>query len=747
MKYELRDYQQECVNILNHTASGSHLVVMATGLGKTVTMAGLERTGRTLILSHRDELVRQPEKYFDCSFGIEKADEVSAGEEVVSASIQSLANKNRFEKFNRDAFDTIIVDEAHHAAAPTYKKVLSYFSPRRIIGFTATPKRGDNVRLDGVFDDIIFNRDILWGIEHGWLCNIHAIRIIADTDISDVPVVAGDFQESRLSSAIINSDMIMKTAAAYMQHCRPYEKQTIIYCLDVKISTLVVEAIRTALPKEDADTIKMVTGKTDKDERREIIENYKQGKVKCLVNCMVLTEGFDAPETSAIIVMRPTCNDSLYQQIVGRGLRLSDAKDHCLVLDVVPSRGTSGHYICSAPSLLGEDARLTSEKQKKRMEEEYDLVEMVDSIRKTVGAHKDALTRIRLLQEEFDIFAREQVDAIINEKPYDMPEELSRFHVHVNPSADSRFQIDFDEGYLSLSEPDVIGNTRICIYTEGAVYNKEMKFKEAASFAYRLCATRQRQTYLWDASTYRRWAGEPATEAQTARLKRIRDCPRIDTYKLNKAQASELISLFVRKTAAKKELESRGIIYKKAKSARTQVSREENALKAYEAYQEEVRSNLRKGAELFDDFEARVNAEYESIDAQIKEEENRKMDLVRKLREVDATSIRISKANTYTLSSSKDASDKQVCFISRLTDELSHMGVRFDQPIETRNLCEADASNIITMLLNVKDNIPDIEIREETGWKTIIIDSQSIKEYQEKSDAIHAEGNIVLRKG
>ena len=135
MKYELRDYQKECVDIINHTYSGNHLVVMATGLGKTVTMGGIERPGRILILSHRDELVRQPQKYFDCSFGIEKADEESDQEEVVSASIQTISKSNRLGKFSPEAFDTIIVDEAHHAAAPTYKKVLSYFTPRRIIGW------------------------------------------------------------------------------------------------------------------------------------------------------------------------------------------------------------------------------------------------------------------------------------------------------------------------------------------------------------------------------------------------------------------------------------------------------------------------------------------------------------------------------------------------------------------------------------------------------------------------------------
>lgn len=91
MNIKLRDYQQECIDILSDKGPGRYLVQMATGLGKTVTFANIRRTGRMLILSHREELVRQPLKYFDCSKGIEMASERSLGEEIVSASIQSIA--------------------------------------------------------------------------------------------------------------------------------------------------------------------------------------------------------------------------------------------------------------------------------------------------------------------------------------------------------------------------------------------------------------------------------------------------------------------------------------------------------------------------------------------------------------------------------------------------------------------------------------------------------------------------------
>ena len=190
MEYQLRDYQQECVNVLDTKgAEGNHVVAVATGLGKSVIFSRIKRRGRTLILSHRDELVRQPEKYYQgvCSFGIEKADEHSNGEDVVSASVQTLSRDNRLQEYSPDDFHTIIIDECHHAASPSYRKVVDYFSgAKQVLGFTATPKRGDGVRLTDVFDDIIFARDLKWGIQHKWLSSIRTIRITASLKLGNV---------------------------------------------------------------------------------------------------------------------------------------------------------------------------------------------------------------------------------------------------------------------------------------------------------------------------------------------------------------------------------------------------------------------------------------------------------------------------------------------------------------------------------------------------------------------------------
>lgn len=136
---KFRDYQIEILELIDKLKPGSYLIQMATGLGKTVVFTNIKRKGRVLVLAHREELITQPIKYYNCPVGIEMASRYSNGEEVVIASVMSLTH--RLEKFKQDEFDMIIIDEAHHAAAQSYKKIINYFKPRLLLGFTATPNR------------------------------------------------------------------------------------------------------------------------------------------------------------------------------------------------------------------------------------------------------------------------------------------------------------------------------------------------------------------------------------------------------------------------------------------------------------------------------------------------------------------------------------------------------------------------------------------------------------------------------
>ena len=219
--FTLRPYQQECLDVIARQAPGAYLCRLATGLGKTVIFTHLPRQGRMLILSHREELVHQPLKYFTCKTGVEQgAEHAPQDAEVVSASVQSLGH--RLDRYAPDAFDTIVVDEAHHAAAKSYRKLLDYFTPRLLLGFTATPNRADGARLNDVFSEIIFDKDLRWGIQQGYLSDIICKRVNIGYDLRGVHTSRGDYAPGELAEAMEGTaDAI---AEAYRRLARPAKR-------------------------------------------------------------------------------------------------------------------------------------------------------------------------------------------------------------------------------------------------------------------------------------------------------------------------------------------------------------------------------------------------------------------------------------------------------------------------------------------------------------------------------------------
>lgn len=335
---ELRDYQKECIDIIEAKAPGAYLCQMPTGCGKTATFTHIPRHGgRVLVLAHREELVRQPAKYYDCPVGFEIATERSHGEDVVIASVQSLVN--RLDRFAYDEFDKIITDEAHHAAASTYKKIYDHFAPDKHIGFTATPNRGDKAKLDDVYSEIIFQRDLRWAIENGYLCNIHCLRVNIGFDLSAVHTRHGDYAPGELEEAMDG------TADAIAQAYREYAKgATLIFSVSIHQAEEIAKRIPGAV---------VVTAKTK--DRADIIERFTRREIPCIVNVMVFTEGTDIPLVETVIIARPTQSETLYTQMVGRGLRPHPEKEKLILIDCVGVTGKAS--LCTAPSLIGIDLR------------------------------------------------------------------------------------------------------------------------------------------------------------------------------------------------------------------------------------------------------------------------------------------------------------------------------------------------------------------------------------------------------
>ena len=492
---QLRPYQEECIQEIQSRPPGSYLVQMATGLGKTVTFANIPRRGRMLILSHREELVRQPLKYFDCCTGVEMAKETApSNAEVVSASVQSLAR--RLKRFDPDDFDIIICDEAHHAAARTYKSIFSHFHPRLLLGFTATPNRADSARLNDVFQDIIFQRDLRWGIQNGYLSDIYCQRVNIGYDLRNVHTKSGDYAPGELDEAMEG------TADAIAQAYR-----------DLSVGATLIFAVSVHQAEEIASRIPgaaIVTGETRN--RAEIIAAFTRREIPALVNCMVFTEGTDIPLVETVIIARPTQSDSLYTQMVGRGLRLSPGKDRLHLIDCVGVTGKAS--LCTAPSLLGID--LENVPRNRQDELEGMLFDLPDKAIMAADCPESWIKNVQFV----DLWAKEQRYILHDVNWFRLPDGSM---VCSLPG----------KKRLRIPRPDELGRVRIG--------TEVIPMQSAFDRAYQcLCAHYEDYRYVWDLNIAKRWGCSPASDKQLALIRRR--CKGFDPSGLTKGEASQILN-------------------------------------------------------------------------------------------------------------------------------------------------------------------------------------------------------------
>lgn len=706
-KWTLRPYQQECKEILDNTPTGKHLVVMATGLGKTVVLTHLKRNGRVLLLSHRDELVRQPEKYFDCTFGIEKAGEHSHGEEVVSASIQSLSQLERLHNFSPTDFDTIIIDEAHHSAAKTYRQILEYFSgAKRRIGFTATPQRGDNVRLTDVFDDIVFNRDLRWGIQNNYLSRIRCEQVRGDFSLKGIKKYRGDFAESQLEALMEKSKIIPIAAKTYVEKC--LGRHTLIYCVTKKICAILESTIKKLLPQEEQDTVCVLTGTTPAEKRKTILEDFSSGKIRCIINCMVLTEGTDLPICDTIMNLRPTCNMTLYQQMAGRGTRLYEGKDYCLLIDIVPDDIAEERNLCIAPSLLGVDPALLSEEQRKKLNPNTDLLDLCDDI---CGIYASAAQKIDLEIRNINLFLNSFYELVKNKNTLPaLAEEYSTIRnsmeeydfgdldMEVHPGDEKHFSIkpNWNE-IIYISKPDVLDNVLIEFHLSDGnqIVSGNLKMNNAILLARAYCTIQpDYYSYCWSKKSQERWKKMNSTEKQHDKLRNEYTKRGINTdYQwLNKLDASRLIdlSLRVKKSEKRKKLLEAAGSDKKTKT----VQKAKDTIRA-----EEEAEKLSTTEEEFLAFQAKILKEYNkktALDRLLFSEINSKKEGTLKVKEEI-----LSFAQTA-------ASPKQLSYASSLLEQAEKNGCIFPK-MELSSFKMREVSAMISALKEINKSFKYVQ--------------------------------------
>lgn len=356
MGQELRPYQQQARDRIHAEWDAGHtrtLLVLPTGTGKTIVFASVAadqvRAGdRVLILAHRGELLEQAADKLQRSTGlvsaVEKAESTCLDSwfRVVVGSVQTLQRTARLERFPRDYFGTIIIDEAHHAITDGYRRILDYFSGAKVLGVTATPDRGDMRNLGEVFDSLAFEYKLTDAIKEGYLCKIMAQTIPLQLDITSVTMSGGDYAVGDLGTAL--DPYLEQIAAEMAQRCKG--RKTVVFLPLIKTS----QKFRDLL---NAYGFRAAEVNGQSEDRREVLADFDAGKYNVLCNSMLLTEGWDCPSVDCVVVLRPTKVRSLYSQMVGRGTRLSPGKTDLLLLDFLWM--TDKHELCRPADLVCED--------------------------------------------------------------------------------------------------------------------------------------------------------------------------------------------------------------------------------------------------------------------------------------------------------------------------------------------------------------------------------------------------------
>ena len=334
---ELKEHQKAALNALRTMRANRETIALlyhATGTGKTVTAVMDARScgGRVLFLAHTQELVNQATETFrklwsSVTVGRYMETIKQPNAHVVCGSIQSVAL--HLDQFKDNDFDYLIVDEAHHASADTYQKVLAYFKPSFTLGLTATPERTDDnkVILD-IFKNTAHKLDIQTAVEIGELVPIRCIRIHTNIDLTKVRFNSIQYNIRDLESKIYVPERNRLIVDTWLQYV--HNKRTVVFCASVKHAEQIAELFR-----EAGIHAASVSGGMKQSERKEFQDKFINREIQVLCACDLLNEGWDCPEIEVLFMARPTMSKVLYTQQFGRGMRLYEGKESLMVFDFV----------------------------------------------------------------------------------------------------------------------------------------------------------------------------------------------------------------------------------------------------------------------------------------------------------------------------------------------------------------------------------------------------------------------------
>jgi DNA repair protein RadD len=352
----LRSYQTAGVSdIRARFAQGARRVLYQapTGSGKTVLFAyvvqnATARGNRVVVLGHRQEIVEQIDTALtdlDVPHGI-----IAAGHDETSAPVQVASVATLVRRLDRlqHGVDLLVVDEAHHAVAGTWRTIMSHVPQAKVLGVTATPERLDGKGLRDAFDTLALGASVSELIESGYLAPFTAYAPARELDLSAVHTRLGDYATDQVADVMSDVVIIGSAVEEYTRLCAG--APAIAFCVDTGHSKLVAERFAKA-----GYRAAHVDGDTHKDKRRALIQALGTGELQVLTNCGLISEGLDVPAATAAILLRPTKSLALYLQQVGRALRPAPGKSKALILD--HAGNTYRHGPADAPRAWSLDGR------------------------------------------------------------------------------------------------------------------------------------------------------------------------------------------------------------------------------------------------------------------------------------------------------------------------------------------------------------------------------------------------------
>jgi len=346
-KFKLFDHQQDTLKEIQtgrRNGNNAFLVVLPTGTGKThIIVSDYAKqyhenpSCKMMVLVPSRNLKVQWIQYFRDREIAEGYSDNIGDSDSCDIMIQTYSwMSGHYHTYSSDAFDYIVIDEAHHAVAPTLKKIIQSFNPKTLVGLTATPERLDTQKLESIFGEYETNLTLQEAIEKEILSPIKAFRIKSNLDLSEIRYNGKDYVSTDLQKNVVvpsRDQLIVDVLKKYFVGADISFKSGLIFCVSVNHAESIAKRMR-----EHGISAEAVSGNNKKS--FEHINAYEKGDIQFLCTCSLITEGWDSPRTSIIVMARPTMSKVLYLQQLGRGTRKYPGKEALYVIDVVDNYGS-----------------------------------------------------------------------------------------------------------------------------------------------------------------------------------------------------------------------------------------------------------------------------------------------------------------------------------------------------------------------------------------------------------------------